>query len=262
VAVAEPANELSQTEAFQLESELSEPDPDLGRSWDRAVGETSEEPASDIRDTGYSPVSDEQETPVFRVAETASPSEVEPQPGQEFGAHDDESTSPAFAEVSESDLNAKADETREGDEEAGESDELDSVLQASERPWSVPEAHEPASFEPARSKLADMAEIVLREPLNNGARFALAQELEGAGEVEQAVIQYGVILTSRDPRLIEDVRTRLEWLLAGGAKIHGLQRLLGDAYMQLGLFERAIEAYSMAFDELRSRQITDKGRKL
>ena len=58
-----------------------------------------------------------------------------------------------------------------------------------------------------------------------------------------------------------DIRQRLEGLLESGAKIHGLQRLLGDVCMQQGGFERAIEAYSLAFDELRSRQITDRERR-
>ena len=159
---------------------------------------------------------------------------------------------------------------REEEPTEGEPEEIDQIQPVEpvradsgfSRPWAMEGSYGSETFEPPRSKLADMAEVVVREPLNNGARYALARELENSGEHEQAVVQYSLIVTSRDPRLIEDVLARLESLVAGGAKIRGLQRLLGDSYMQLGSFERAIEAYSVAFDELRSRQITDKGRKL
>src|SRR5579884_2030722 len=71
------------------------------------------------------------------------------------------------------------------------------------------------------------------------------------------VSRYGLIIESHDPRLVGPVREELERLLTSGVKVHGLQRLLGDAYMQQGAYERAIESYSLAFDELRSRQITE-----
>jgi len=127
------------------------------------------------------------------------------------------------------------------------------------RRWTFPRFDQRRSEEPIRSKLADLAETVGREPLNNGSRFDLAQELENA-DPAQAVMQYAIIVGSRDPRLVSEVRDRLENLLATGGKIHGLQRLLGDVCMQQGTYERAIECYSLAFDELRSRQITDKSR--
>lgn len=126
----------------------------------------------------------------------------------------------------------------------------------SPRRWSMPSFDRRRRSEPIRSRLADLAETVDREPLNNGSRFELAQELETA-DPSQAVVQYSLIVASRDPRLVSDVRDRLEDLLSGGNRVHGLQRLLGDVCMQQGSFERAIECYSLAFDELRSRQITD-----
>lgn len=143
------------------------------------------------------------------------------------------------------------------DSDAGDASED----RGSHRRWSLPGFDWKRQNQPVRSRLADLAEIVEREPLNNGARFELAKALESADSI-QAVAQYGVLLESRDPRLVGQVREQLEGILAVGTKVHGLQRLLGDAYMQQGTFERAIEAYSLAFDELRSRQITDRGRRV
>lgn len=142
--------------------------------------------------------------------------------------------------------------------ESGESASTIEEPERARRRWRLPGREWAKTTEPVRSRLADLAEIVEREPLNNGARFALARALEDA-DPNQAIGQYSLIVSSRDPRLIEDIRLRLEELLATGVRAHGLQRLLGDAYMQQGSFERAIESYSLAFDELRSRQITDRG---
>jgi tetratricopeptide (TPR) repeat protein len=128
------------------------------------------------------------------------------------------------------------------------------------RRWVMPKFDRQSQEEPVRSKLADLAETVGQQPLNNGTRYDLAIELETA-DPAQAVAQYAIIVESRDPRLVTDVRRRLEALMETGAKIHGLQRLLGDVCMQQGAFERAIDCYSLAFDELRARQITDKEKK-
>lgn len=128
----------------------------------------------------------------------------------------------------------------------------------SARRWAMPGRDWKSPQEPVKSRLADLAEIVEREPLNNGSRFELAKALEEV-DPTQAVSQYAIIVGSRDPRLMAGVKERLEELLAHGTPVHGLQRLLGDAYMQQGAYERAIEAYSLAFAELRSRQITDRG---
>ncbi|GEM_PF-5283438 len=125
------------------------------------------------------------------------------------------------------------------------------------RRWAMP-GREPKTAPPSpKSPLPNLAETVGREPLNNGARFELAKALTTAGAPDQAVSQYGLIIESHDPRLVGPVREELERLLTSGVKVHGLQRLLGDAYMQQGAYERAIESYSLAFDELRSRQITE-----
>jgi hypothetical protein len=128
------------------------------------------------------------------------------------------------------------------------------------RRWAVPSFERRRRDQPIRSKLADLAERVENEPLNNGSRFELAEELESA-DPAQAVAQYAIIVASRDPRLVTDVRQRLESLVSSGLRVHGLQRLVGDVCMQQGAFERAVEAYSLAFDELRSRQIVDRERR-
>jgi hypothetical protein len=125
------------------------------------------------------------------------------------------------------------------------------------RRWTFPHLDPRKPHEPIRSKLADLAENVGRQPLNNGSRFELATELERE-DPTQAVAQYAIIVASHDPRLVADVRQRLESLLSCGERVPGLQRLLGDVCMQQGSFERAIECYSLAYDELRSRQLTDR----
>jgi tetratricopeptide (TPR) repeat protein len=167
------------------------------------------------------------------------------------GIHPRSGTVPAELDAEST---AQAPAREETFREAAESEP--SVEHRTVRRWSVPSFERRRREEPIRSKLADLAETVEREPLNNGSRFDLARELEGA-DPAQAVAQYAIIVRSRDPRLVSDVRDRLELLIAGGVKVHGLQRLAGDVCMQQGAFERAIEAYSLAFDELRSRQITD-----
>ena len=60
------------------------------------------------------------------------------------------------------------------------------------RRWTMPSFESPAPEEPIRSKLADLAETVGQEPLNNGARYEMAIALESA-DPAQAVAQYAII---------------------------------------------------------------------
>ena len=196
-----------------------------------------------------------------------------------FTYHEADASSPTHAEVDTPEIDERAIGTAEAPEideaadevaiEAAEALEIDeAALETAEAPESeterrsqrrraMPRFSHRKRDQPIKSKLADLAETVGQEPLNNGLRYEMAQALETA-DPAQAVAQYAIIVSSRDPRLVADIRARLEALLTSGIKVHGLQRLLGDVCMQQGAFERAIEAYGLAFDELRSRQITDK----
>jgi tetratricopeptide (TPR) repeat protein len=148
------------------------------------------------------------------------------------------------------------------EEEQGEP-ELDTELPAWLESWEL-QAAEPKGTAVTRptdvaptppTTMANLRDRLAQEPLNNSLRFEYAQALEEAGELDQAVQQYGIIVRSRDPRLLPEIQNRLESLQAIGRRVHGLWRTLGDVYMQRGLYERAIDAYSLAFDELRSRQL-------